>query len=55
MTTWTDAPPEAQPRTAEPRSFLAWLITALIAPAEPDPDLDHYGPCDRAQAPEAGQ
>ncbi len=55
MTTWTDVPPGTQPRPAEPRSLLARLIEALFAPAEPDPGLDHYGPCDRAQAPEAGQ
>ncbi len=57
MTTWADPPAERDPRAPESRSFLAWLIEALTARREPapDPGLEHYGPCDRAQAPEAGQ
>src|SRR6266568_2612887 len=54
MTTWHDPPGERDPRAPGPRPFLTRLIEAILAPREPDPDLDYYGPCDRADAPEAG-
>ncbi len=55
MTTWADPPQERDQRAPEPRPFLAWLIEALTARREPAQGLEYYGPCDRAQAPEAGQ
>ncbi len=54
MTTWNDPPGERDPRAPGPRPFLTRLIEAILTPREPDPDLDYYGPCDRADAPEAG-
>lgn len=55
MTTWTDQPAERDPCAPQPRPFLAWLIEALAARREPAAGVEYYGPCDRAQAPEAGQ
>ncbi len=54
MTTWTDPPGERDPRAPGPRPLLTRLIEAILIPREPDRALDHYGPCDRASAPEAG-
>ncbi len=54
MTTWNDPPGERGPRAPGPGRFLTCLIEAILTPREPDPNLDCYGPCDRADAPEAG-
>ena len=54
MTTWHDPPGEPDPRAPGPRPLLTRLTEAIPTPREPDPDLDHYAPCDRAGAPEAG-
>ena len=54
MITWNDPPGERDPRALGPRPFLTRLIEAILTPREPDPDLDYYGPCDRADAPVAG-
>jgi hypothetical protein len=47
VTTWTDAPPERQQPGTQPRPALSRLLAALFTPAEPDPGLEVYGPCDR--------
>ena len=54
MNTWNDPPGERDPRASGPRPFLTRMIEAILTPREPDPDLDYYGPCDRAGGPEAG-
>jgi hypothetical protein len=54
MTTWNDPPGERDPHAPGPRPLLARLIEAILTPREPDPELDYYGPCDRAGASEAG-
>ena len=54
MNTWNDPPEERDSGAPGPRPFLTRLIEAILPPPEPDPDLDYYGPCDPADAPEAG-
>ncbi len=54
VTTWTDPPGDRDPRAPGPRPFLPRLIEAIFTPRAPDPGLGYYGPCDRAETPEAG-
>jgi hypothetical protein len=54
MTTWNDPPGKRDPCAPGPRPFLPRLIEAILTPRAPDPDLDYYGPCDRAGGPGAG-
>jgi hypothetical protein len=54
MSTWTDPPVERGARASEPSPSLTRIIEVLFPPCEPDPELDYYGPCDKAEAPEAG-